>query len=936
LDILKCLLDHENNLNLNYQKNDGWTLLHIAVVNGHFKMVEELLKRGADPHLLNDDGDTPLMLSFQHEEMMQLFEPYVYSPNEKNIELAKKAIEYCRLIVPTENSSTQPLVTDPQHVSRLGREIVETRARKLQLIHAVQYILMYSPDSYLHLIKKNIKKAKQDHVGNCGELSEIAINFLRKNNIQHAEKIIFVNGDHAFVVIDRQGKLDDPATWGDACIILDILNNAIFTPAEIYAKLKNYLRFDFDKKEHLQEDLTIKHKLAIAGEITSQIDEASNQKRINDFHKKLANIEAVCYRHLNGKQCVDLSQLINKIKAREYHLKALTNFEIERLLDKKIKQVLNYIRDQSDEPDDIYAEIMANELMEQYPLLALHQAVDFGHVMVVEKLLRFSFDTKLADQASLLALHLAAKKGNLAMVQALLDYDNQVINHQTNEGWTALAFAVDKGHLNVVDELLKQGANPYLFTQDGLLALHLAARNNELEVLKYLLDHEKNINLNYQKNDGWTLLHIAVSNGYFNMVEELLKRGADPHLLNADGNSPLMLSLQHEEIMPLFESYVSSSNEINKEINQRRLQNIELAEKTIEYCRLIVPTENSSTQPLVTDPKHILRLFDEIGATRARKLQLMHAAQYLLMYSPDSYLHIVKENTKKAKQDHFANCGELSEIAINFLRKNNIQHAEKMFFANGDHEFVVIDRQGELDDPATWGDTCIILDILSNAIFTPAEIYTKLKNYLYFDFDKNEHLQEDFTSKHKLAIQAEIKSQIDEASNQKRVNDFHKKLDNIEAVCYKHLNGKQCVELSQLINTIKAREYHLKALTNFEIERLLDKKLKQVLNYIRNQSDESDDIYAEIMANELMEQYPLLALHQAVNLGHVTVVEKLLRFNFDTKLADQDSLLALHLAAKKGNLAMVQALLGHDNQVINHQTNEGWTALAFAVDKGHL
>ncbi|MBV9576617.1 MAG: hypothetical protein JO149_08335, partial [Gammaproteobacteria bacterium] len=45
---------------------------------------------------------------------------------------------------------------------------------------------------------------------------------------------------------------------------------------------------------------------------------------------------------------------------------------------------------------------------------------------------------------------------------------------------------------------------------------------------------------------------------------ELLKRGADPHLLNADGNSPLMLSLQYKEMMQLFEPYVSSSPKLSK------------------------------------------------------------------------------------------------------------------------------------------------------------------------------------------------------------------------------------------------------------------------------------------------------------------------------------------------------------------------------------
>jgi ankyrin repeat protein len=42
------------------QDDNGWTALHFAAQGGHFKMVEELLKRGANLKLVNCHGNGPL------------------------------------------------------------------------------------------------------------------------------------------------------------------------------------------------------------------------------------------------------------------------------------------------------------------------------------------------------------------------------------------------------------------------------------------------------------------------------------------------------------------------------------------------------------------------------------------------------------------------------------------------------------------------------------------------------------------------------------------------------------------------------------------------------------------------------------------------------------------------------------------------------------
>ena len=43
---------HNNNMDLNLRDCSGWTLLHIAAMNGDEKLMVSLLKKGADPHEL--------------------------------------------------------------------------------------------------------------------------------------------------------------------------------------------------------------------------------------------------------------------------------------------------------------------------------------------------------------------------------------------------------------------------------------------------------------------------------------------------------------------------------------------------------------------------------------------------------------------------------------------------------------------------------------------------------------------------------------------------------------------------------------------------------------------------------------------------------------------------------------------------------------------
>lgn len=83
---------------------------------------------------------------------------------------------------------------------------------------------------------------------------------------------------------------------------------------------------------------------------------------------------------------------------------------------------------------------------------ALHVAVEFGHDEIVERLNQFA---ESASDNGTTALHMAAIKGRTTIVRQLLTSSGSEIKARDKRGKSALSFAVDHGHTEVVAILLE-------------------------------------------------------------------------------------------------------------------------------------------------------------------------------------------------------------------------------------------------------------------------------------------------------------------------------------------------------------------------------------------------------------------------------------------------------------------------------------------------
>jgi ankyrin repeat protein len=130
-------------------------------------------------------------------------------------------------------------------------------------------------------------------------------------------------------------------------------------------------------------------------------------------------------------------------------------------------------------------------------------------------------------------LHAAIMAQDLNAVHYALMTDIHAVNYRTTNGMTALHFAVLIGDFLIVEELIREGANPRERDDIGDTPLHIAARTGNLLIARRLL--EQFANPNAQDDELRTPLHWAAWINNLKMVQMLIAYGADPTLMTRAG-----------------------------------------------------------------------------------------------------------------------------------------------------------------------------------------------------------------------------------------------------------------------------------------------------------------------------------------------------------------------------------------------------------------
>lgn len=114
------------------------------------------------------------------------------------------------------------------------------------------------------------------------------------------------------------------------------------------------------------------------------------------------------------------------------------------------------------------------------------------------------------------------------------------LNELDEEGHALLHYAVDKGHVALVELLLELGASVNVLNNDMNTPLHIASLNGYLDIMKLLIKQGAQINI--INKFITTPLHYAVDNKNFIMIKLLLAAGALVNEMDDQRRTPFHLA----------------------------------------------------------------------------------------------------------------------------------------------------------------------------------------------------------------------------------------------------------------------------------------------------------------------------------------------------------------------------------------------------------
>jgi uncharacterized protein len=199
-----------------------------------------------------------------------------------------------------------------------------------------------------------------------------------------------------------------------------------------------------------------------------------------------------------------------------------------------------------------------------FKMTPLWQACTNANAALVQLLLKSGANPNTPIATGATPLMTCAKTGSIDAVRALIARDADVNASEPLEHQTALMWAAEERHPDVVKTLIAAHADLYARTSKGFAVLHFAARQGDAGMVRILLAAGMDVNLRTQPQDGaaepkakaggdpgapasgkgrapsggLTPLLIATVRGKVDLALFLLDHGADPNIKDA-GLTPL-------------------------------------------------------------------------------------------------------------------------------------------------------------------------------------------------------------------------------------------------------------------------------------------------------------------------------------------------------------------------------------------------------------
>lgn len=190
------------------------------------------------------------------------------------------------------------------------------------------------------------------------------------------------------------------------------------------------------------------------------------------------------------------------------------------------------------------------------------------------------------------SLHSSAKAGAKAEFSELLkgNASEAVINSVDDDGYSLLASAVIGKNAEIVDTLLRAGANPNIQAEDGQTPLHLAATYGESAIATMLLNSGAKVDA--RDTDQVTPLHMAATSEIATLLKE---KGANLEARDINGRTPLMTVIGHGDREQAAEAIIKMGAN-TKAVDNEKVSVMEFAQEANASGALVARIKTANMQ----------------------------------------------------------------------------------------------------------------------------------------------------------------------------------------------------------------------------------------------------------------------------------------------------------------------------------------------------
>ncbi|CAH8260206.1 unnamed protein product [Arabidopsis lyrata] len=260
-------------------------------------------------------------------------------------------------------------------------------------------------------------------------------------------------------------------------------------------------------------------------------------------------------------------------------------------------------------------------------------------------------------------LHLAAQRGDLDAVQQILkdinsqmegilsgeEFDAEVaeirasIVNEVNElGETALFTAADKGHLDVVKELLKYSSRESIAKKNrsGYDPLHIAAIQGHHAIVEVLLDHDSTLSQTFGPSNATPLVSAAMR-GHTEVVNQLLSKAGNLLEISRSNHKNALHLAARQGHVEVIKALLSQDPQLARRVDKKGQTALHMAVKgqSSEVVKLLLDADPA----IVMQPDKSCNTALHV-ATRKKRAEIVE----LLLSLPDTNANALTREHKTA------------------------------------------------------------------------------------------------------------------------------------------------------------------------------------------------------------------------------------------------------------------------------------------------